>query len=145
LALVSVGNGGVHRLFEEHAFRNPDAAAIVAATGVVSYGELNARANALAHRLLARGAGSGALVGLLADRSVEMVAGILGILKAGAAYVPLYAADPIERLAFVVRDASLPLIVTAAPFDTLATTLGEPIVAFPSVTEHSDCTPDVED
>ena len=85
------------------------------------------------------------LVGLLADRSVDMVTGILGILKAGAAYVPLNADYPGERLAFVVKDASLPLIVAETRFDHLASILGAPTLEFPAEHEASDLPPDVDD
>jgi amino acid adenylation domain-containing protein len=135
----------IHELFEAQASRNPEAAAIVAGTRLVSYGELNARANALAHRLLARGVKSGTLVGLLADRSVEMVTGILGILKARAAYVPLNVDYPVERLAFVVKDARLPLVVAAPHFDKLTSTLGTPTLKFSEEHETREVTAHAED
>ena len=87
---------GIHRLVEDQAARSPDALAVVAGERRVSYRDLNASANALAHRLRARNITAGTLVGLLADRSVEMVTGILGILKAGAAYVPLNVDYPVD-------------------------------------------------
>jgi amino acid adenylation domain-containing protein len=73
-----------------------------------------------------------------------MVAGILGILKAGAAYVPLNVDYPIERLAFVVKDAGLPLVVAAPTFDRLAATLGAPTLEFPADQDTSDAPPDVD-
>jgi amino acid adenylation domain-containing protein len=135
----------IHHLFEAQVSRNPETAAIAAGTRLVSYGDLNARANALAHRLLTRGVESGTLVGLLADRSVEMVTGILGILKAGAAYVPLNVDYPVERLAFMVQDAKLSMVVAAPQFDKLVSTLGAPALEFSGEFETSDVTPDVQD
>ena len=132
---------GIHRLFEDHVAQTPDAVAVMAGERRVSYRDLDASANALAHRLRARGITAGTLVGLLADRSVDMVTGILGILKAGAAYVPLNADYPVERLAFVAKDANLPLVVAAPPFAHLASTLGAPTLEFPGDHDTSDAPP----
>ena len=79
----------------------------------MTYAELDARANRLARRLRARGAGPEALVGLLVERSMETVVGILGILKAGAAYLPLDPAYPDDRLAWMLEDSGARLVVTA--------------------------------
>nr|VFJ93722.1 MAG: amino acid adenylation domain-containing protein [Candidatus Kentron sp. LFY] len=107
-------------LFEEQVEKTPDAVAVVfPSTGSgqgedeeVGYGELNARANRLAHRLRALGVGPEVLVGLFVERSVEMVVGLLAILKAGGAYVPLDPEYPTERLAFMVEDAEMPVLLT---------------------------------
>nr|WP_267875255.1 non-ribosomal peptide synthetase [Duganella lactea] len=96
----------VHQLFEEHAARQPGAVALVVGDVKLSYGELNARANQVAHRLLALGVGTDARVAICAERSVEMVVGLLGILKAGGAYVPLDPAYPVERLAYMLEDSA---------------------------------------
>ncbi|MYM84903.1 amino acid adenylation domain-containing protein [Duganella sp. FT50W] len=96
----------IHQLFEEQAARQPDAVALVAGDVVLSYGELNARANQVAHRLLALGVQADARVAICAERSVEMVVGLLGILKAGGAYVPLDPAYPAERLAYMLEDSA---------------------------------------
>jgi non-ribosomal peptide synthetase component F len=133
----------IHCLFEAQVDRTPEAPAIIAGARLVSYLELNARANALAHRLLGEGVKSGTLVGLLTDRSVEMVAGILGILKAGAAYVPLDVAYPAERLEFVVKDAELPLVVAAQHFERLGSTLGVPVLEFSGGHETCDVSPNI--
>nr|VFJ65653.1 MAG: amino acid adenylation domain-containing protein [Candidatus Kentron sp. FW] len=101
----------VHELFEEQVTRDPDAVAVVFEDEKVSYGELNARANRLAHRLRALGVGPEVLVGLLNERSVEMIIGLLGILKAGGAYVPLDPEYPTERLAFMAEDADLKVLL----------------------------------
>ncbi len=101
----------IHELFEEQVAKSPDAVAVVFEDEEVSYGELNARANRLAHRLRALGVGPETLVGLLVERSVEMIVGLLAILKAGGAYVPLDPAYPQERLAFMAEDAELKLLL----------------------------------
>ena len=110
----------VHELFEEQAERTPDAAAVVfPSTGSghsedkqLTYRELNRRANQLAHYLKKRGVGPEALVGLCVERSLEMVVGLLGILKAGGAYVPLDASSPNKRLAFMLQDAHIAVLLT---------------------------------
>ena len=101
----------VHELFEEQAAKSPDAIAVVFEDEEISYGELNARANRLAHRLRKLGVGPEVLVGLFVERSVEMVVGLLGILKAGGAYVPLDPEYPTERLAFMAEDAGLKILL----------------------------------
>nr|VFJ75374.1 MAG: amino acid adenylation domain-containing protein [Candidatus Kentron sp. FW] len=101
----------VHELFQEQAAKTPDAVAVVFGEEEVSYGELNARANRLAHRLRKLGVGPEVLVGILNERSVEMVVGLLAILKAGGAYVPLDPEYPVERLAFMVGDADIKVLL----------------------------------
>ncbi len=90
----------------------PSAPAVVFGTEVLSYGELNARANRLAHRLRALGVGPDTLVGIAVHRSLEMVVGLLAILKAGGAYVPLDPDYPAERLAFMLEDSGVGLLLT---------------------------------
>ena len=94
------------------AAKTPDAPAVVAGDRRLSYQELDARANGLAHQLRALGAGPGAVVGLCLNRSSEMVVGALGILKAGAAYLPMDPDSPAERLAFILRDAGVQILIT---------------------------------
>nr|VFJ75373.1 MAG: amino acid adenylation domain-containing protein [Candidatus Kentron sp. FW] len=101
----------VHELFEERVAKTPDAVAIVFEDEEISYGELNMRANRLAHRLRKLGVGPEVLVGLFVERSVEMVVGLLAILKAGGAYVPLDPEYPAERLAFMAEDADLHVLL----------------------------------
>jgi len=95
----------IHELFETQVAQAPDATAICADGALVTYRQLNARAVQLAHVLMARGIGAGALVGVCLDRSVEMVAALVGILKIGAAYVPLDRSYPDERLAAILSQA----------------------------------------
>jgi amino acid adenylation domain-containing protein/FkbH-like protein/non-ribosomal peptide synthase protein (TIGR01720 family) len=101
----------LHRRFEAQVARTSDAEAVVFEGAVLSYGELNARANQLAHRLQRLGVGPDVLVGLCTDRSVDLVVGILGILKAGGAYVPLDPAYPPDRLGFLLEDSGVEVIV----------------------------------
>lgn len=85
----------------------------------LSYGELNARANRLAHRLMAQGVGPEVLVGIAVERSVEMVVGILGIVKAGGAYVPLDPEYPGDRLAYMVQDSGIGMLLTQSHLRSL--------------------------
>jgi amino acid adenylation domain-containing protein len=104
----------IHQLFEEQVERSPDAVAVVFEGEQLTYRELNARANQLAHYLQALGVGSEVLVGICVERSLEMVVGLLGILKAGGAYVSLDPAYPPERLAFMLEDSCMPVLLTKA-------------------------------
>ncbi len=90
----------VHELFEAQAARTPDAVAVVFEDAALSYGELNARANQLAHHLIGLGVRPDDRVAICVERCVEMVVGLLAVLKAGGAYVPLDPAYPAERLAY---------------------------------------------
>src|SRR5262249_13263144 len=96
----------VHRRFERLAASRPEAVALSFGDEHVSYGELNARANRLAHRLIALGVRPDDRVALCLERGVDLVVGLLGILKAGAGYVPLDPAYPAERLAFTLADCA---------------------------------------
>lgn len=102
----------LHQHFEKQAQLRPAALALKFDDQEMSYGELNARANCLAHQFIARGVGPDTLVGLLVERSFFMVVGILGILKAGAAYVPLDPSYPSERFHYMVDDSQLAIVVT---------------------------------
>ncbi|HST63345.1 MAG TPA: amino acid adenylation domain-containing protein, partial [Longimicrobium sp.] len=102
----------VHELFERRAEETPEAAAVVFAGGELTYAQLNARANRLAHRLRALGVGPDARVAVCAERTPEMVAGLLAVLKAGGAYVPLDPAYPEERMRWLLED-SAPVAVLA--------------------------------
>jgi amino acid adenylation domain-containing protein/FkbM family methyltransferase len=102
----------LHQLIEEQAARTPNQEALVFEQHTLTYGELNRRANKLAHYLKGLGAGPDVIVGLFVERSLEVLVGILGILKAGAAYVPIDAGYPQERVAFILTDAHVSLLLT---------------------------------
>lgn len=102
----------IHELFENEVERNPAAPAILFAETQLTYRELNNRANQLARFLRRFGVGPNSLVGLCVHRSPEMIIGILGILKAGAAYVPIDPDESHERLSFIVDDANIFLLLT---------------------------------
>ena len=103
-----------HQLFEKHAARTPDHLAVVCLDRELSYGELNARANQLAADLCSKGVGSNTLIAISLERSLEMVVAILGVLKAGAAYVPLDPAYPQERLEFMFADSKPAICLTSS-------------------------------
>ncbi len=102
----------VHELIEAQAARAPDRIAIMGGPVQLSYAALEARAQRVAQALRQRGVGAGALVGLCLERDVDMLAAMLGILKAGAAYVPLDPGFPADRIAYMVADAQLAVLVT---------------------------------
>ncbi|WP_141660502.1 non-ribosomal peptide synthetase, partial [Burkholderia singularis] len=102
----------IHQLFEEQVERNPDAVAVVFEDQSLSYGELNRRANRLAHHLIGLGVRPDERVAIYAERSLEMVVGLLAILKAGGAYVPLDPAYPADRLAYMLEDAAPVAVLT---------------------------------
>ena len=102
----------LHELFEAHVERAPDAIAVVSEGKQLTYGELNRRANQLAHHLRKRGVEPEVPVGICVERSVEMVVGLLAILKAGGAYVPLDPDYPTQRLAYMMEDVQAPIVVT---------------------------------
>ncbi|MEG3925664.1 MULTISPECIES: amino acid adenylation domain-containing protein [unclassified Microcoleus] len=102
----------IHQLFEEQVKRTPDAVAVVFEEQQLTYLELNARANQLAHYLQGLGVGPEVLVGICVERSIEMIVGLLGVLKAGGAYIPLDPAYPLERLGFMLEDSSVPVLLT---------------------------------
>jgi amino acid adenylation domain-containing protein/non-ribosomal peptide synthase protein (TIGR01720 family) len=112
----------VHRLFEAQAERTPDSIALVvsrpddkaAPWQALTYAELNRRANQLAHYLRRLGVGPESLVGVCFERSPEMIVGLLGVLKAGGAYLPLDPLYPPDRLAFMLADSGVPVLLTQA-------------------------------
>ncbi|MCY9769144.1 AMP-binding protein, partial [Paenibacillus alvei] len=102
----------IQELFEEQAAVRPEAVAVVDEDRRLTYGELNARANQLAHCLRKKGVKPETLVGICMDRSADLIVGIMGILKAGGAYVPMDPSYPQQRLTYMVDDAGIELMVT---------------------------------
>jgi amino acid adenylation domain-containing protein len=144
----------ITRLFEARAQANPGAAAIVAEGGEVTYGQLNARANQIARRLQGLGVAPGHLVGICMERSADMVLGLLAILKAGAAYVPVDSDAPSERLAVMLNDAQASLVLTQESLVHRVPDLGRQVVCLDALgggeasrlsRENLECRPGPED
>ncbi|MEH2536065.1 amino acid adenylation domain-containing protein/non-ribosomal peptide synthase protein (TIGR01720 family) [Bradyrhizobium sp. AZCC 1588] len=137
--------GLLHELFAAQAARTPEAVALSLDEATLSYGDLERRANQLAHHLRELGVGPDVVVGLCAERSFEMVIGLLGILKAGGAYLPLDPDYPAERLAFMLADAKVPVLLTqAALADRLPAsdaTLLRLDADWPRIARHPDTAP----
>src|SRR6476661_8370632 len=136
-------------LFAAQAARTPHAAAVLFEDRVLSYAELDAHANRLAHHLQSLGVGPETIVGLLVERSPEMVVGLMGILKAGGAYLPLDPNYPRERLAFMLADAGAPVLVTqAALLDRLPEVAAAQLVRldadWPAIARQPDTAPPLE-
>ena len=102
----------IHELFEAQVEKTPEAVAVVYEDEQLTYAELNARSNQLAHRLREEGVGPDVLVAISAERSLEMVVGLLGILKAGGAYVPVDPEYPQDRIAYMLSDSAAPVLLT---------------------------------
>ncbi|MZG19952.1 amino acid adenylation domain-containing protein, partial [Streptomyces sp. SID5914] len=102
----------VHVLFEERAAAEPEALAVVSGEERLSYGELNARANRLAHRLLGRGVGRESRVAVFQERSAELIVATLAVLKAGGVYVPIDPQQPASRSEFILRDTGAVALLT---------------------------------
>ncbi|NCR34055.1 MAG: amino acid adenylation domain-containing protein [Microcystis aeruginosa S11-01] len=105
-------NKCIHQLLEEQAARTPDAVAVVFESQQLTYAELNSRANQLAHYLRSLGVETEVIVGLCVERSLDMIVALFGILKAGAAYLPLDPEYPQARLQFMLEDSQVPLLLT---------------------------------
>ncbi|WP_375743996.1 non-ribosomal peptide synthase/polyketide synthase [Corallococcus interemptor] len=115
-AVASPMDVPVHVHFSQQARRTPDAVALVQGDATLTYAQLEARANQLAHHLRALGIVPGARVGLAIERSFEMVTALLAILKAGAAFVPVDRNAPVERIAMLLEDADVDVVLTHQPF-----------------------------
>ena len=102
----------VHELFQAQVAERPDSVALISGEQQISYGQLNRRANQLAHHLQAMGVGPNSAVGICVERSPELLVALLGVLKAGGAYVPLDPAFPRERLLFMLRDSGAKVLLT---------------------------------
>jgi len=133
----------LHGAFAAQVARDPEAPAVTFEDTTLSYGDLNRRANGLAHRLLALGA-QGDLVALAAERGLDLIAGILGILKAGCAYVPIDPGQPAERLAFLLADCGAPVLVAdAAARESFPVWQGRTLSLEEALEAGSDQNPDV--
>ena len=119
-----------HEIFAEQASRTPDAPAVIHGHRQLSYRELDSRANQVAHYLRKRGVGPEVVVGLCIERSLDMIVGLIGILKAGGAYLPLDPEYPHERLAYMLRDSDVSLVLASAG---TAETLGKYNVSVVSI------------
>ncbi|MFZ1007449.1 MAG: amino acid adenylation domain-containing protein, partial [Candidatus Sulfotelmatobacter sp.] len=115
----------VHELFEEQVRRSPQATAVVFEEEELSYGELNARANRLAHYLRELEVKPETRVGLMVERSLEMVVGMLAVMKAGAAYVPLDPGSPRERLKYMIEDSGARLVVSSGSLSSRISEAGD--------------------
>jgi len=120
----------LHKAFESQADRSPNATALRFPPREWTYRLLNDEANRLAHRLIEKGVHPGSRVGVFLERSPEMVLALLGVLKAGAAYVPLDPAYPLERLSFLIEDAALTCVVTRSSTSDQVPGNAPSIVAF---------------
>jgi amino acid adenylation domain-containing protein len=140
----------VHELFEEQVDAAPDALALVAGDARLTFRELEQRANRLAHHLRARGVGPDAVVGLAMGRTAEIIVGLLGILKAGGAYVPIDPAYPPARIAQIVEDAGVKVIVTLDQFAAAMPAANVTVVRLDAdadaaaLAAESDARPDVD-
>jgi amino acid adenylation domain-containing protein len=114
-----------HELFEQQVARDPAAVALVFGNQQVTYGELNERANRVAHHLRGRGVGPDVLVGVCLERSPDMVTALLGVWKAGGAYVPLDPTYPIERLTFMIEDTQTRVLLTEEKCRSLVSSHGD--------------------
>ncbi len=119
---VNLGNACcVYELFEQQAAKTPEAVAVVFENMTLTYQELNVKANQLAYCLQELGVQTGTLVGICMQRSVEMIVGLLGILKAGGAYVPLEPSYPIQRIAYILKDSAVPVVLTQKRYQSIFT------------------------
>lgn len=126
----------VHELFEAQAEQSPDAVALAFEDQQLTYRSLNVRANQLAHYLRKRGVRAESLVAICMERSVEMVIAILGVLKAGGAYLPIDPETPLQRLTLMLQDAQSPLILTQEKFESLLAEHAEKSICLDTVGGH---------
>lgn len=110
--LCNTPNGCIHHLFEEQVKRTPDAIAVASGGEVLTYSELNEKANRVAHYLIRRGIEPESLVGICMKRTEDILVGVLGILKAGGAYVPLDPSHPPQRIRIMLEDGCVQLVLT---------------------------------
>lgn len=134
----------VHRIFSEQAFRRPEATALFFDGQEMSYRALNAQVNRLAHLLRERGVGPDTVVGLMVERSFEMMCGLLAIMKAGGAFLPLDPKYPVERIEYILQDSQARFLLTdvryteRARFDGQVLTFTEPALVTCPETEIAE-------
>ncbi|PBP81277.1 non-ribosomal peptide synthetase, partial [Pseudomonas syringae] len=135
----------IHQQFEARAAEQPDAVALVFEEQILSYGELNARANQVAHRLLALGVRPDDRVAICVERGPAMIIGLLGILKSGAGYVPLDPAYPLERLAYTLGDSTPVALLSQQSVQQALPVTEVPIISLddPDLQDESVCNPEV--
>ncbi|HEU0013521.1 MAG TPA: amino acid adenylation domain-containing protein [Longimicrobium sp.] len=128
----------IHGLFAEQAAHTPDAVALTFAGASLTYAELDARAGAAASALRAMGVGAGTPVGVAVERSAELIVALLAVLKAGGCYVPLDAAYPAERLAFMLEDAGVAALVVGDAVPDALRSFSGPVLAVREVGDAGD-------
>ncbi len=131
----------IHQLFEEQALRTPNEVAVVFADRQLTYQELNDRANQFAHYLQSLGIKTESLVGISIERSLEMVVGLLGILKAGAAYIPLDPTYPPDRVAYIIANSAAELLITTSNLLALLPAGGNQTLCWDLVEDQIDQQP----
>ncbi|MEA3083196.1 MAG: hypothetical protein QOC89_893, partial [Paraburkholderia sp.] len=134
----------VHQIYEARATRVPDAIALVCGNLEITFGELNARANGLARQLESLGVRPDVPVGICASRSIEMVTGMLAILKAGGAYVPLDPSFPEDRLAWMIEDSGIRIVLTESALQQQVRDCGASIVLLGGHTFGEELDTDVQ-
>lgn len=134
-----------HGWFEAQVAQTPGATAVVFESESLTYADLNGRSNQVAHFLRSLGVGSGTMVGLCVERSIDMIMGLLGILKAGGAYVPLDPSYPPERLAFMIHDAQVRVLLTHSRVSPLLSVSEARVVCldedWDSIAKHPETNP----
>ncbi|MBZ0307574.1 MAG: AMP-binding protein, partial [Anaerolineae bacterium] len=139
---------GMHHVIEAQVERTPDKIAAIFDDQQISYRDLNRHANQLAHFLQKRGIGADMLVGLCVERSLDMLVGLLGILKTGAGYVPIDPTFPADRVAYMLEDAQANVLVTQSSLlDTLPQHQGEVVCLdtdWPTIQQEKDTNPNAE-
>jgi len=135
----------LHDLVARRAEHQPDAVALVYGAKQITYGDLNARANRVANYLIKRGAGPDVLVGIFAERTPALIVGILGILKAGSAYVPIDPSYPKDRLHYILEDANVQIVLSQTELVSELTGFAGEIVClnddWPKISLEADTNP----
>jgi amino acid adenylation domain-containing protein len=137
--------GCLHRLFADVAAGSPDRVAVVDSRGALTYGEVDAAANRLAHRLIAHGVGVEHLVGLCAERTADLVVGVIAVLKAGAGYLPLDPTHPVNRAQSILDDADCRCVLADDKNAAALAAPGRTVVRFTDVSPDApDTAPEVD-